>query len=237
MLRPPRAPGALALVASLTVTSAAGCKRERQEPVVAAPTTPPPAAPGALPPPPPGSGALAPMQMPGGAGGQIGALEQAVQQNPKDVQSWIQLGNVYFDTKQAQKSVDAYARALALQPNNADVLTDQGVMYRELGQYDRAIANFARAQQANPQHPQSLFNMGVVYAYDLNQPEKAREAWTKLVSTMPSSPQAQGALQALADLQTRQQAGAQGQAAPPPAGAPPQGGQGAPPPRFSPMNQ
>jgi hypothetical protein len=230
------APGLLAAVASLSVTSAAGCKRER-EPVVAAPTGPAPGgAPGALPPPPPGSGALAPMQMPGGSGGQIAALEAAVQRNPKDLQSWIQLGNMYFDTKQPQRSIDAYAKALELQPDNPDVLTDQGVMYRDLGQFDRAIANFARANQLNPQHAQSLFNMGVVYAYDLNQPDKAREAWTKLVSTNPGSPQAQGALQALADLQARQGAAAQGQAAPPPAGG--QGAQqGAPPPRFAPMNQ
>jgi predicted Zn-dependent protease len=225
------APGALALAASLSVTSAAGCKRSERQPVVAAPVDP---APGALPPPPPGAGALAPMQVPGGVGGQIGVLEQAVQRNPKDVQSWIQLGNMYFDTKQPQKSIEAYAKALELQPNNPDVLTDQGVMYRDLKQYDRAVANFTKANQLNPQHAQSLFNLGVVYAYDLNQPDKAREAWTRLVSTNPSSPQAQGALQALADLQARSQQGAQAPGAP---AAPAPGSPGVPPPKFAPLNQ
>lgn len=236
----PRAPALTALAVSLAVTSAAGCKRER-EPVVAAPTGPvappgPSGTPGdgGLPPAPPGSGALAPMQMPGGTGGQIAALEQAVKSNPMDVQSWIQLGNMYFDTKQSQRSIDAYAKALELQPNNPDVLTDQGVMYRDLRAFDKAVANFAKANQLNPQHAQSLFNLGVVYAYDLNQPDKAREAWGKLIATNPGSPQAQSALQSLADLQSRLQAPAAGG----------QSGQnqmpaspGAPPAKFAPLNK
>jgi cytochrome c-type biogenesis protein CcmH/NrfG len=219
---------------ALAVALAACKKDEPRQPVVAAPAAPPPGA-GALPPPPGSS--LAPMQMPGSPGGQAAALEQAVKANPKDVQSWIQLGNVYFDTKQPQRSIDAYAKALELQPNNPDVLTDQGVMYRDLRAYDRAVANFAKANQLNPQHAQSLFNLGVVYAYDLDQPQKAREAWSKLIATNPGSPQAQTALQALAELQSREQAAAGGAGPSAPGQAPAQGGGGAPPSRFAPITK
>src|SRR5512145_2893242 len=79
--------------------------------------------------------------------GRIAMAQQLVARDPKNVQAWIQLGNDFFDTNQAQKSIDAYARALELQPDNPDVLTDQGVMYRNIGQFEKAIANFEKAQK------------------------------------------------------------------------------------------
>ncbi len=123
--------------------------------------------------------------------------EQLVAKEPKNPQAWIELGNDYFDTHQQQKAIDAYAKALALAPNNPDVLTDQGVMYRELGQFDKAVANFRKANELNPKHTQSLYNLGVVYAKDLNQVDKAIDAWNRVVAIAPTSPQAIQARQAI----------------------------------------
>lgn len=131
----------------------------------------------------------------------IRTLEQETARNPKDVEAWIQLGNDYFDTHQAQKSVDAYGKALALQPDNPDVLTDQGVMYRELRQFQKALDNFQKANRLNPKHLQSLFNQGVVYAEDLNQPDKAIEAWNRVIAVDPNTPLAQQARQAIQAVQ------------------------------------
>ena len=131
----------------------------------------------------------------------ISAMQQIVAREPRNAQAWIQLGNDYFDTRQAQKSVEAYAHALELMPDNPDVLTDQGVMYRALGQFDKAIANFEKANRASPKHVQSLYNMGVVYSADLSQPRKAIEVWNKIVAVAPDSQQAAQAKQAIAELQ------------------------------------
>lgn len=171
-------------------------------PVVAAPAMPPPGMP------PPG---MPPGGMPGAPSAQaaleiqqrIAAAQQLVTRDPKNVQAWIQLGNDYFDTRQAQKSVDAYARALELQPNNPDVLTDQGIMYRDLGQFDKAIANFEKANKIDPKHLQSLFNLGVVLASDKKQPDKAIKAWNRVIEVNPSSPQAIQARQAIEELKAR----------------------------------
>ena len=129
------------------------------------------------------------------------AAEQTVQQDPKNVRAWIQLGNDYFDTKQPQRAIDAYAKALELQPNNPDVLTDQGVMYRDIGAFEKAIANFNKASELDPKHVQSLYNLGVVYAHDLKDSTKAAQAWRRVIDVAPGSPQAQQALQGLAELQ------------------------------------
>lgn len=109
----------------------------------------------------------------------IAEAEKIVAADPKNVNAWISLGNDYFDTEQAQKSINAYSKALEIQPNNPNVLTDQGVMYRKVGWYDKALANFEKAQKIEPNHLQSLYNMGVVYANDLKQPDKAIPVWTR----------------------------------------------------------
>jgi hypothetical protein len=207
------------LVAVVAALAIAGCKKN--EPVTAAPiapptggvpTMPPPGGipPGAMPPP-----SLPPGGMPGAPQGveqRIAIAKQLVAQNPKDVQAWVSLGNDYFDSRQFQPAVDAYANALALDPKNADVLTDQGVMYRELGQYDKALANFLKANEVAPTHMQSLFNAGVVYAYDKKDAKKAEETWLKVIANDKSGRFAAQAGQAIAEL--RQRGAAPGMPAP-----------------------
>lgn len=145
-----------------------------------------------LPPSTQGAPTVAPVNDP-----RIFAAEQAVAQDPKNLQAWIALGNFYFDSHQQQKSIDAYGKALGLDPKNPDVLTDQGVMYKELHAYDKAVANFEKAQKVNPKHVQSIYNLGVVYAHDMNQPAKAQKAYTRVIELDPASPQAAEARKAL----------------------------------------
>jgi tetratricopeptide (TPR) repeat protein len=97
----------------------------------------------------------------------------------------VQLGNIYFDTNNPQKAIDAYTKYNELNPNNPNVWTDLGVMYRRIGQFDRAISAFDRAIELNPEHPQSWFNKGVVYLHDLNQPDEAVKAWEELIKIAP----------------------------------------------------
>ena len=150
---------------------------------------------------------MAPGMPPGGGGPQpapgdnfqarITAMQAVVARDPKNRDAWVQLGNDYFDTRQPQKAIDAYARALELKPDDANVLTDQGVMYREVRQYDKAVANFVKANQVDPKHVQSLYNLGVVYLNDLKQPKNAIDAWNKVIQLAPQSDQAAQARTAL----------------------------------------
>jgi tetratricopeptide (TPR) repeat protein len=150
--------------------------------------------------PPPGMPQVG-QQVPGAVEQRIAMTQQLVVQDPKNVRAWVALGNDYFDSRQFQKSIDAYANALALEPNNPDVLTDQGVMYREIHQPDKALANFLKANQIAPRHFQSLFNAGVVYAYDLNDPKKAIDTWNKIIAADPSGPFASQSRAAIQGLQ------------------------------------
>ena len=130
----------------------------------------------------------------------IMTAEKIVAADPKNHQAWVQLGNDYFDTGQAQKAINAYGKALELKPQDPNVLTDQGVMYRQEKQFDRAIANFEKAQQIEPKHLQSIFNLGLIYGQDLKQTDKALKAlnrFLELDSTSPTAQQVKGMIEQL----------------------------------------
>lgn len=198
-----------------------GGRSNEAAPIVAAPTNAAPilpapslggglpgGAPGAMPGSMPGSMPSAmPGALPAGPGlpsaeiqARIARIEAAVLTDPKNHDAWAALGNEYFDSHQPQKAVTAYARALALKPNDPNVLTDQGVMYRDLGQFDKALANFQQANKLDPNHLQSLINIGVVYSSNLDKPAEAAKAWNKIITLAPNSEQAAQARQMLSQL-------------------------------------
>lgn len=131
---------------------------------------------------------------------QMFMAQQAVEREPGNLQAWITLGNGYFDLHQPQKSIEAYGKALELDPKNPDVLTDQGIMFREIKAFDKAIANFEKANKLNPNHMQSLYNLGIVYAHDKNAPDKAIKIWTRIIETAPTSPQAELSRKAIEEI-------------------------------------
>ena len=183
--------GLLVAVVSFQIGRAGRLSRE-SEAVVAAPASSP-SAPAAAPP--DSSGAV-----PLDASERIATARTVVEHDPKNLEAWVDLGNLYFDTHQPQKSIEAYGHALEIKPDNPDVLTDQGVMFRAVGAYDKAIANFEKANRISPGHLQSLYNLGVVYAFDLRDIPKAEEAFNRLIQIAPTSENANQARQALAQL-------------------------------------
>ena len=116
----------------------------------------------------------------------IQALVDIVSSDTNNRNAWVQLGHNYFDSNQTLEAIDAYDKALLLDGNDPNVLTDQGIMYRRIGWFDKAIANFTKANELNPNHPQSLFNMGLVYRDDLQEIEKAKEAWNQYLQISPT---------------------------------------------------
>jgi len=116
---------------------------------------------------------------------QIAALERAAAENPTNADTWIRLGNNFFDTNQFGKAIDAYSKAVELEPKNANVWTDMGVMYRRSGKPGEAIKAFDRAIAADPRHEVSRFNKGVVLLHDLDDTAGAIEAWEGLLGVNP----------------------------------------------------
>jgi tetratricopeptide (TPR) repeat protein len=64
----------------------------------------------------------------------------------------MQLGNLYADQRQFEKSIPEYVRALELNPNLPDAHYRLGTDYVHIGQKDRAQAEFAVYQKLRAQH-------------------------------------------------------------------------------------
>jgi Tfp pilus assembly protein PilF len=130
----------------------------------------------------------------------IAQLEDILKKDPKNYQALVTLGNDYFDIGEAQKSVDAYGRALAIRDGDPNVLTDMGVMYRQLKEFPKALAAFRKAAAASPTHPQSRMNIGVVLMHDLNDPKGAIAAWEDYLRVAPNDPNAENIRRTIDEL-------------------------------------
>jgi tetratricopeptide (TPR) repeat protein len=111
--------------------------------------------------------------------------EEFLRKNPTDGDTWIHLGNIYYDMSEALKSIAAYEKGLMLKPNTIGAIVDCGVMYRLAQQYDKALNNFDRALALDPKHEIALFNKGIVNYFDLGKKDEAMESWKKVLAINP----------------------------------------------------
>jgi cytochrome c-type biogenesis protein CcmH/NrfG len=113
------------------------------------------------------------------------ALTEKVRQDPNDAASWIQLGHLNFDRNAVPEAIEAYEKALALQPDNAPVRTDLGIMYRRANRPEDAVRAFDRAIASDPKLENARFNKGIVLLHDLDDREGAIRAWEALLKINP----------------------------------------------------
>jgi cytochrome c-type biogenesis protein CcmH/NrfG len=148
--------------------------------------------------PPPDQNQALPSGLPAGADpkrfADILRHEEEVRRNPDNVHAWTQIGNLYYDAGEAEKSIRAYERALALAPDRPDVLVDCGVMYRTTQNYNKALEYFAKALTLSPRHEFALYNTGIVLYYDLQRHAEGLDAWRKLTRINPQAKTPQGRL-------------------------------------------
>jgi tetratricopeptide (TPR) repeat protein len=117
------------------------------------------------------------------------ALKTILRNDPKNLNSLIQLGNLYYDNGRFQEAVEYYGRALEIDPRNVSVRTDRGTSYWSLGQADAAIAEFQKSLELDPGHAQTLYNLGVVQLNGKNNQQEARKTWEKLLASNPNYPE------------------------------------------------
>jgi len=131
---------------------------------------------------------------------QVQALQKIASQNAGDVQSRVQLGNLYFDAERYQDAIGWYDQALKISPKDADVSTDLGVAYYQLNQPDRALEQFDYSLRVDSKHAKTLLNQGIVRAFGKQDLPGAAASWQKLIEVAPASAEAATAKRALDNL-------------------------------------
>ena len=118
-------------------------------------------------------------------GTDIQALREAAQSNPSQASGWIRLGNACYDAGKPDEAIDAYQKALVLEPDNADVITDMGSMYRMKKLPDKAVECYDRAVTVHPGHRNAIFNKGVTIMIDMEAPARAWAFWRGILNMDP----------------------------------------------------
>ena len=132
--------------------------------------------------------------------GQVQALRNVVERDPKNAVARAQLGNLYYDAGRYPDAIKWYGESIALNPKDAGVSTDLGVSYYYNNQPDLAIKQLEHSMEIDPKHTKALLNMGVVRAFGKQDLKGATEIWQRLVEVAPDSPEGRKAREALESL-------------------------------------
>jgi cytochrome c-type biogenesis protein CcmH/NrfG len=145
------------------------------------------------------------------------ALKAAIEKNKNDVESRVQLGDLYFDAERFSDATVWYQAALEIDPKNVNASTDLGIAYYYMNQADRALQQFERSLGLDPRHTKTLLNIGIVRAFGKQDLDGAARVWQQVIDLAPDSPEAGMARQALQGLRSAHPGGASA----PAAGSPP----------------
>ncbi len=119
---------------------------------------------------------------------QIENYKKILKKDPNNLQALINIGNLYFDTRQDLLAIEHYRKALDLDPRNVNVRTDMAVCIRRTGNPDRAVEELKKAISMDPRHAQSRYNLGIILIHDKNDAEGGIRAWEALLENVPNYP-------------------------------------------------
>lgn len=99
---------------------------------------------------------------------------------------WVKKGYDYYANTEYDKAIEAFTKAIALDPNLADAYRNRGNIYTEKGQYDRAIENYNMAVVLDPNFAPAYTHRGFAYGnkglYD-----RAIEDFNKAIALNPNN--------------------------------------------------
>ena len=115
--------------------------------------------------------------------GMVDGLAARLEQSPDDLQGWVRLARARGVLGDTAAAVDAYARAVALAPDNTDLLRVYADALLAAGRSEEVPpvleAGLPRMLAADPKDLVALWFLGVA-AQKAGQPEEARQAWSEM---------------------------------------------------------
>lgn len=127
----------------------------------------------------------------------LGYLQQAVKVHPAYKNAYLIMGNAYYYLNQYEPAIEAYGKALAIDPEFQDAFTNQAVVLREAGKYAgekqndliKAETYLNRSYQMNPNDIETVRLLGVLNGVKGNH-AKAAAFFAKVVQLQPNDAQA-----------------------------------------------
>lgn len=150
----------------------------------------------------------------------VSELANRMESNPNDAEGWVMLGRSYAALSRFAESAAAFERAVALMPDNADVLVDYADSYAmSTGESleGKPMQMITRALAIDPNNQKGLWLAGTA-AYDRGDYNAAISQWQKLLSLLqPGSQEAEAMMSNISEA--RSLIARAGGVAPPPSAA------------------
>jgi tetratricopeptide (TPR) repeat protein len=90
-------------------------------------------------------------------------VKQKLQENPKDVDAWFHLGDLYERNAQYAEAIDAYKKVIGLKPDMGYAYLKMGTAYDRLNQPEEAVKILKKGIQRMPGFAVGYNNLGIAY--------------------------------------------------------------------------
>lgn len=114
-------------------------------------------------------------------------LKKYQEGDPKNIQVFNYLGQLYFSQKKYDEAIKQYQGLLLLDSKNVDALFLLGILYEGKGARKEAIEFFKKAIEVNPKHADSLNSLGYIYAEDGKNLDEAKSLIEKALEIDPDN--------------------------------------------------
>lgn len=115
----------------------------------------------------------------------VAQMEQVMADRADDPQGWLLLAKAYVDLGQLSEAAEALSRAIALEPENADLRVRLGETLVRVGEgrvTPAARLAFAAARRLEPSHPAPRYFDGLALM-QAGEPEGALQVWRELAAS------------------------------------------------------
>jgi tetratricopeptide (TPR) repeat protein len=121
----------------------------------------------------------------------IQANKKKVDQDPKNVQALVSLGDANFMIQRFEKSQEYYEKALKSDPKNIHALLSLSNCFIFMQKPDEALRELDKILAIEKNSPEALFNKGLILLQSKRDPAGAKQVWSQLVGAHPDHPLAQ----------------------------------------------
>jgi cytochrome c-type biogenesis protein CcmH/NrfG len=119
---------------------------------------------------------------------EIAQYRERVEQNPKDVEALVALGNANLMLRRYDHAKGWYEQALKVDPNRRDIRMDLAIALRYLQQPDEAIDQLNLVLAKEPKNAAALYNVGIILLEDKHDQPAAIAKWEALMKAHPDDP-------------------------------------------------
>ncbi|MFP4083415.1 MAG: tetratricopeptide repeat protein [Desulfonatronovibrio sp.] len=120
---------------------------------------------------------------------EVTALMAEVEENPQNVEALTELAHVFMLMEAWERSYSFWRRILDIEPANELALNQAGFTLFQMERHSEAVEYFETLLEMDEDNFRSHFNLGIIYKYYLNDPDRARQHFQRILEIAPDNPQ------------------------------------------------